>query len=308
MTPVFEVLQPGVLCTIQDLGRTGWQRHGVGTAGAMDPFAHQVANLLAGNPRGEAALEVGIGGLRLRCLEDWTVVVAGADLGAGVPLWKSIRIRKGDELFFRAPVRGVWATLAAAGGFAVDRVLGSKSTDLRALLGGRTLAKGDVLRAGPPRPSTRDGRSILPSEIPPITAPAVVRVVLGPQEEMFPDETVKTFLSSPFEVTPQSNRMGYRLAGPALRHRASADILSEAVATGSIQVPPDGQPIVLMADRQTTGGYAKIATVISADLPAMAQARIGTKVSFRAVTVDEAQDAAVELEKTLSTFQAGCGL
>jgi antagonist of KipI len=308
VTAVFEVLQPGVLCTVQDLGRTGWQRHGIGTAGAMDPFAHQIANLLVGNPRVEAAVEIGMGGLRLRCLEDWIVAICGADLGVGLPLWKSIRVRKGDELFFRSAVRGVWATLALAGGLAAEPVLGSRSTDLRAMLGGKALAKGDLLRAGPPRASTRDGRSLLPSDVPTISEPAVVRVVLGPQDEMFSEETVKSFLSAPFEVTPQSNRMGYRLAGAALRPLRTEDILSEAVATGSIQVPPDGQPIVLLADRQTTGGYPKIATVISTDLGAMAQARIGSKVHFRTVTVDEAQDLAIDLEKTLSTVQTGCGV
>jgi antagonist of KipI len=125
---------------------------------------------------------------------------------------------------------------------------------------------------------------------------------------MFPEESLQTFLTSPFQVTPQSNRMGYRLSGPALRHRGAADVLSDAVVTGSIQVPADGQPIVLMADRQTTGGYAKIATVISVDLPAMAQARPGAKVSFRPVSVDEAQELAIQVEKTLSTLQSGCGL
>ena len=308
MTAVFEVLYPGVLSTIQDLGRTGWQRHGVGTAGAMDRFALQVANLLVGNPRGTAALEIGMGGLRLKCLQDWIVAVCGADLGAAIPLWKSIRVRKGDELVFRSAVRGVWAYLAPAGGVAADVVLGSRSTSLRENLGPRPAAKGDLLRAGPPGPSTRDGRLFLPSVTPEYTDPAVVRVVLGPQEEMFTRESVNAFLSEPFQVTPRSNRMGYQLSGPLLRHKEKADILSEAVATGSIQVPADGQPIVLMADRQTTGGYAKIATVISADLPAMAQVRPGSKVAFRSVSVDEAQDAAVEVERMLSTLKTGCGV
>lgn len=307
MTPVFEVLQPGVLSTIQDLGRTGHQRHGVGTAGAMDRFALQVGNLLVGNPRGEAALEIALGGLRLRCLEDRIIAVSGADLGAGLPRWKSLRVRKGEELFFPSAVRGAWAYLSVAGGLTAETLLGSRSTCLRGL-GGRPLAKGDLLHAGAPRSSARDGRSLVPGEIPEYPENVAVRVVLGPQEEMFREESLKDFLSSSFQVTPQSNRMGYRLAGPALRHRGSADVLSEAVATGSIQVPSDGQPIVLMADRQTTGGYAKIATVISADLPAMAQARIGAKVSFRSVSVDEAQDLAVGVEKTLSTLQSGCGV
>jgi antagonist of KipI len=307
MTPVFEVLQPGVLATTQDLGRTGWQRDGVGTAGAMDRFALQVANLLVGNARGEAALEIGLGGLRLRCLEDWIIAVCGADLGAGIPLWKSVRVRRGDELHFKGAVRGAWAYLAPAGGLVADTILGSKSTCLRAKLG-RALAKGDVLRAGPPGPSARDGRGLLPSEIPAYPDAVTLRAVLGPEEEMFRDEALEGFLSASFDVTPQSNRMGYRLAGRALSHRGAADILSDAVVTGSIQVPADGQPIVLMADRQTTGGYATIATVISADLPALAQARPGTKLSFRSVSVDEAQSLAIDLERTLSTIQSGCGV
>ena len=308
MTPVFEVLQPGVLATIQDLGRAGLQRYGVGTAGAMDRFALQVANLLVGNPRGAAALEIGLGGLRLRCLEEWILAVCGADLGVGLPLWKSLRVRKGDELYFRSPVRGAWAYLAPAGGLAAESVLGSRSTSMRELLGARPAAKGDVLRADPPRPSARDGRLLLTSAVPDYPDPVTVRVVLGPQDDRFTEQAVQTFLSGSFQVTPRSNRMGYQLAGPALRHRDTADILSEAVAEGSIQVPADGQPIVLMADRQTTGGYTKIATVISAGLPAMAQARPGTTVAFRSVGVDEAQDAAAEVERTLSTLQTGCGV
>lgn len=311
MTAVFEVLQPGVLTTIQDRGRTGWQRHGVGTAGAMDSFALQVGNLLVGNSRGSAALEIGLGGLRLRCLEDWIVSLCGADLGAAVPLWKSVRVRKGDELFFKSAIRGAWAYLALAGGVDAETVLGSRSTDLRARLGGwggRGAAKGDVLGAGRPGASARDGRGLVPGDIPDYPDAVSVRVVLGPQEEMFPDESLQSFLAGRFEVTPQSNRMGYRLSGPAIRHRGAADVLSDAVATGSIQVPADGQPIVLMADRQTTGGYAKIATVISVDLPALAQARPGTKVSFRSVSVDDAQELAVQTEKTLSTIQSGCGV
>ena len=308
MTPVFEVLQPGVLATIQDLGRFGWQRHGVGTAGAMDRTALQVANLLVGNPRNTAALEIGMGGLRLRCLHDWIVAVCGADMGAGIPLWKSIRIRKGEELTFRSAVRGVWAYLAPAGGVVAESVLGSRSTSLREHLGARPAAKGDLLRAGPSRPAARDGRLVLPSVIPEYPDTVTVRVVLGPEEERFTEQSVQSFLSDSFEVTPRSNRMGYQLAGPPLRHRNTADILSEGVATGSVQVPADGQPIVLMADRQTTGGYTKIATVISADLPVLAQARPGARVAFRSVRVEEAQESAMEVERMLSTLQTGCGV
>jgi antagonist of KipI len=307
MTPVFEVLQPGVLTTIQDRGRTGWQQHGVGTAGAMDGFALQVANLLVGNPRGEAAVELGLGGQRLRCLDERIVAVCGADLGSGIPLWKSLRVRKGDELFFKGAVRGAWAYLALAGGVVADRILGSKSTCLRGALG-RATVKGDLVRAGPPGPSARDGRGFVPSEIPDYPDAVTLRVVLGPHDARFAEASLQALLSSSFTVTAQSNRMGYRLAGPALGQREAADILSEGVVAGSIQVPSDGQPIILMADRQTTGGYATIATVISADLPGLAQARPGSKVSFRSVSIDEAQDVALEVEKTLSTVQSGCGV
>jgi antagonist of KipI len=298
MRPAFEVLKPGVLATIQDLGRGGFQKQGVGTAGAMDAFALQAANLLVGNARGEAGLEVGLGGLRLRSLDDQIAALTGAGFAA----WKSVRVRKGEELDFKPAERGVWSYLAVAGGFEAERVMGSRSTDLRARIG-KPLAKGDVLLSGPSRPAARDGRALVASALPDYPEAVTVRVVPGPEE--FPEDVLGAFLSEPFEVTAQSNRMGYRLRGPALR--SSGDLLSEGVAWGTVQVPQDGQPIVLMADRQTTGGYARIATVISADLAALAQSRPGSKVSFRSVPIEEAQDAAVELEKALATLQSGCG-
>src|SRR5262249_49843417 len=155
-----------------------------------------------------------------------------------VPLWKSIRVRKGAELHFKGAVRGAWAYLAPAGGLVADTILGSKSTCLRAKLG-RPSAKGDVLRAGPPGPSARERPGLLPSEIPAYPDAVSLRVVLGPHDGMFLEESLQSFLSASFEVTPQSNRMGYRLVGPALRQRGAADILSDAVVTGSIQVPAD---------------------------------------------------------------------
>jgi antagonist of KipI len=312
MTPVFEVLKPGLLTTVQDLGRTGGQAHGIGVSGAMDAFALQVGNLLVGNARGDAALEVAMGGLRVRCLEDRLVAVCGADPGAladgrPVPAWKSVRVRKGQEIVFSFPRAGVWSYLAVEGGIAVEAVLGSKSTDSRAGLGGfkgRALAAGDAVEAGAPA-GAGEGRALAAANVPDYASPATVGVIPGPQEEMFPEDAVRAFFSNPYEVTSQSDRMGYRLRGPALRPRDRADILSEAVAFGSIQVPADGQPIVLMADRQTTGGYAKIATVISTDLPRVAQVRPGGKLAFRAVELGWAQDRAAERERFLEAFRAG---
>lgn len=313
MTAVFEVLKPGFLSTVQDLGRAGYQRYGVVGGGAMDPFALQVGNLLVGNGRGDAALEVGMGGLVLRCLEDWVVALSGADPGAKVdgrpaPAWKSLRIRKGEELALSVPSSGFWTYLALAGGIEADPVMGSRSTYLRAKLGGlggRALARGDVLAAGFPR-GAAEGRSLSPSQVPEYPSPAVARVIPGPQEDMFTEEAVRTFYGGVYEVTSESDRMGYRLKGPAIRHRSGADILSEAIAPGTVQVPPDGRPIVLLADRQTTGGYAKIATAITSDLGVVAQVRPGGKLSFRAVGLEEAQDLASEREALLEMLQAGC--
>jgi antagonist of KipI len=309
VTPVFEVLRPGILTTLQDLGRPAGQAFGFAVAGAMDVFAPQVANLLAGNARGAVALETGLGGLRLRALEDRIVAVCGADLGAGVPLWKSARIRKGQELAFPASVAGVWAYVAVEGGFVADEFLGSGSTDPRARRGGfagRALAKGDVLQARDPKAPAREGRGLTQAGIPSYPARVDARVILGPQDDMLGEGALPLFLSSAYEVTSRSDRAGYHLKGPALTFRGSADILSEAVAFGSVQVPADGKPILLLADRQATGGYAKIATVVSADLPKVAQTRPGGSIRFRAVDLEEAQASAVRLERLLSTLEAGC--
>ena len=309
MTPVFEVLRPGVLSTLQDLGRPAGQAFGFGVAGAMDAFSLRVANLLAGNASGAAALETGLGGLVLRVLEDRIVAVCGANLGANVPLWKSVRIRKGQQLAFAASAGGVWAYVAVEGGFAAETFLGSASTDRRAVRGGfegRALAKGDILRALDPKGHAREGRGLIYSEIPSYPARVDARVILGPQEEMFREEAVRAFLSSPYDVTSRSDRMGYHLKGPALTLRESAELLSEAVAFGSIQVPADGQPIILLADRQATGGYAKIATVIGADHSKVVQTRPGGAIRFRAVEIEEAQESAARLERLLSTLEAGC--
>ncbi len=314
--------------------------------GAMDIHALQVANLLVGNTRGAACLEVAMGGLSLRALQETTVAICGADLearldGEPAPTWKSFTIRHGQELIFGHAIRGVWAYFAVAGGIDVPPVMGSRSTYLRGALGGlagRTLAKGDILCADePPSTGAVRSRGLMTAEIPRYQQNVAVRVVLGPQQEAFEDESVRSFLESEYKVTAQSDRMGYRLRGPELRHRvwddppsekevpacnpygqapplraklhalhSAADILSDALTFGSIQVPADGQPIVLMADHQTTGGYAKIATVISADLSALAQVAPGGKVQFQAVDVEQAQSLARQRESFLSRLAVAC--
>ena len=203
----------------------------------------------------------------------WSLVVMGAPLYSG-------RWHRDAHRFLRRhrqDLAGVPVAVFGLGPRSADKEAWQRSREQL----GRAVAKGDVLRAGPPGPSAREGRALLPSEVPAYAQPVAVRTVLDPQEGMFPEESLESFLTASFEVTPQSNRMGYRLAGPALRHRGAADILSSGVVTGSIQVPADGQPIVLGPDRPVTGGYAKIGTVVAEDWPLVAQALPGASLRFR---------------------------
>lgn len=307
MTGSFEVLSPGMLTTVQDLGRHGHQSQGVPVSGAMDTFALQVGNLLLGNDPGAAGLEIALHGPVLRCLRGIEVCVCGADLGAQcsgdpVPLWRPFRVRPGDDISFAGQRLGVWAYLCVEAGIDVPLVLGSRSTYLRAGLGGldgRQLRAGDViatLPAGPGGP----GRPLPSADVPALAARAEARAVPGPQDSLFDPGALEMLFSAQFTVSTQSDRMGYRLQraadapggrGPR-RSSTRAEIPSAGTALGSIQVLPDGDPIVLMADRQTTGGYPQIATVISVDVARIAQLPPGGTVAFRPVTVEEAQEAA----------------
>lgn len=294
--PLFQVMKPGLLTTFQDLGRTGYQEFGVVVSGAMDDYALQMANLLVGNPKHEAALEVTLMGPTLKVIEDAVIAICGGNLSPkvnrkDVPMWKSFMVKKGEVIEFGPPVEGARAYISVAGGFELPTVMGSKSTFLKARIGGlngRAIEREDILYGTEINYSTA-GRSLHVGEIPRYKKEMIIRVCLGPHLRAFPDTSVKTFLSSVYEVTAQSDRMGYRLKGPAIKHQTSADIISEAIPLGGIQVPANGEPIILMADRQTTGGYTRIATVISTDISLLAQALPGSSIRFVAVTVGEAQ-------------------
>ena len=309
-SPLFQVMKPGLLTTIQDLGRTGYQEFGVVVAGAMDPFALQIGNLLVGNEKGESAMEVTIMGPELKALEDMVIAICGGNLspkvnGKQAPMWKSFKVKKGELIEFGRPVEGARAYICVAGGLDVPAVMGSKSTYLKAHFGGfqgRALEKDDVLY-GEDCAGVRSGRSIHPGEIPSYKKELEIRVCLGPHLDAFHESSVETFLSSTYEVTPQSDRMGYRLKGPKIEHKTSADIISEAIPLGGIQVPADGNPILLMADRQTTGGYTRMATVISYDIPLLAQAQPGTTIRFKEVSVEEAQALYVKRAKFFSVLE-----
>ncbi len=313
---VLRVVAAGLQTTVQDQGRIGWARFGVAPGGALDDGALRWANLLVGNEPLAAALEFALLGPTLVYEGPVPLVCAltGPDFGATVDAvpqspWRSFLLRPGATLACGACQRGARGYLAVAGGLAVPVALGSRSTDPRAGIGGvegRALRAGDRVPLAPPATPPETGLMLPAARIPNYDAASVARVVLGPQDDRFTEDAIVTFLSSHYTVTREADRMGVRLDGPALLYKGAgngvarlagegtsgADIISEGVVTGAIQVPSHGRPIVLLAARQTTGGYAKIATVIGADLWRLGQARPGDTVRFRAIPVGEAQELA----------------
>jgi biotin-dependent carboxylase-like uncharacterized protein len=304
MKPALRVLAPGLMTTLQDLGRRGYQHLGIPVSGALDPIALAAANALVGNPPGTGALEIAYHGPTLAVAADsarfavagGTVAIeslAGGDAARAtrIPPLQSVRLGKGEVLRVGGLAGSAVGYLAVEGGFDVPPVLGSQSTYIRAGLGGfagRSLRAGDVLPLHQSHAWEGD-ESMLPSLN--LAPPDRVRVVLGPQDEHFSERGRRTFLESVYTVTPASDRMGMRLAGPALEHSDGFNIVSDGIAPGSIQVPGSGLPIVLLADRQTTGGYPKIATVIAADLPALGRLVAGGRIAFTAVSVADAEAA-----------------
>ena len=294
-----EVLHPGLLTTVQDLGRTGYQRFGVSVSGAVDPRSAAVANILAGNPDGDAVLECPVLGPQLRFDAPAVIAVTGADLGPtldGVPVenYRALRVQAGQTLRFTWPKCGCRAYLAVAGGLDVPEVMGSRSTYMKAKIGGwhgRKLEKGDVLplRAPGTEPKALENRALAPEFCG--RSEYTLRVVMGPQDDAFTPGGVSAFLSGVYTVTPEFDRMGCRMEGPEIEHNGSADILSDGIAFGAVQVPDSGQPIVMLADRQTTGGYTKIANVISADFRLLGQLKSGDRVRFEKVSLAAAQEA-----------------
>ncbi|MGE5619479.1 MAG: biotin-dependent carboxyltransferase family protein [Sphingomonadaceae bacterium] len=306
MSVFLEVLEPGLLTTVQDLGRVGYQRWGIPTAGAMDPFALKAANALVGNPPAAACLEITLQGPRIRFTEGCAIAVTGGDLGARLDgweleLWRRRLVSPGSVLDFTGRRSGARAYLAVSGGIGVEPWLGSRSTYLMASVGGlegRALRAGDVLPVGPAT-LTLARPSIPPERRPPYGGEPTVRVVLGPHSDRFTQEGIEAFLSGSYQVTPSSNRMGYRLEGPRIAHTRGPDLISCGIPFGGIQVPGSGQPIILMADHQTAGGYTMIATVIQADIPLVAQVLPGEKLRFKAVGLEEARQSLRRLEEGL---------
>ena len=300
------VTRPGMLSTVQDLGRWGFQNLGVPVAGPMDRCSHRFANVLVGNPAGAATLEITLIGPELVFEQATRVAVTGAEFdlvldGRTMPMNESVPVPAGSNLRFRERRRGARAYLAAAGGFDVPELLGSRSTHLPSRFGGlagRALAAGDVLRLRPVgekqmKPVRRQG---FPLELP--QGGARVRVMLGPQDNLCAPSGIKTFCTSRYAISARSDRMGYCLTGPPVELVSSAGTLSDATPTGTVQVPGSGQPMILMADGQTTGGYPKLAIVITADLPLVGQLSPGDWLEFEVCDRAVALRALIAQERT----------
>ncbi|MFN8424850.1 MAG: biotin-dependent carboxyltransferase family protein [Anaerolineales bacterium] len=295
-----EIVEANGLATIQDAGCVGWKKFGVPSSGPMDTFAFRAANALLGNAPHHAAIEIGLGDIAFRALSDCVIAVAGAGFDLSIyiwdfPLWGSYYIRAGWTIRFTKLDSGMWAYLALVGGVQTQGRLGSASTNLRARFGGldgRRLQVGDILKADK---SSRASSELAARTFPASARPAysdnpVLDVIMGPQEKYFTAESTATFMSQVYTVSPTSDRMGYRLEGPPLIHKRKTELISEGMTMGAVQVPASGQPIVMMADSPTTGGYPKIGTVTSADLPLLAQCVPNkSKIRFRETTVAKAQ-------------------
>jgi len=324
MTAEFTVLRPGMLASVQDLGRHGLRQLGICPGGALDALALVLANRLVGNPDGAAGLELTMGGCELRFDTPMRVAWAGDDFDArldGKPVWPgwSVPVRAGQILKFARANRsshkpGIRTWLAVAGGIDVPAILGSRSTDLKAGFGGyegRALKAGDKLVCGASPLSTsqlaarRFGGRMPPWQIDPADGAIELRIVPGPEFELFTVASREQLWRDRWRITPQSNRMGSRLEGPELKRKRNGDMLSSAVIPGTIQVPPSGQPIVLMGDAQTTGGYPRIGVVIRADLWKLAQAPLDGRLRFRVVDSAAALAAWDEQKRYLAHLAQG---
>jgi len=308
------VTRSGILATVQDLGRRGYARLGINPGGAMDTAAARIANALCGNALSDAVLEMHFPAPRLRFEADTAFAICGADFGAeidgtAVDPWRLGQARAGSELAFNCRRSGARAYLAVSGGFEADEWLGSRSTNLAVGIGGfdgRTIRAGDRLKIrsnfSGNCPNLIASRRLIPfySKFP------TVRVIRGPEFGLLSDDAKHAFRISNFELTHRSNRMGFRLAGPELRTSKPFEMISSAATFGTVQLMPDGQLTVLMADHQTTGGYPRIATIVPTDLPLVAQIQFGGKIGFHQIAVEDAEALYFKFERDLKLLATAC--
>ena len=311
------MISPGLLTAVQDLGRFGQARYGVAPSGVLDAFAARVGNLLVDNLESEACLEVTLSGLELGVLADLVIAVTGADLGLHINdrparIWRSVRLVPGDLISFRAVEFGCRAYLTVGGGIEVPVVLNSRSTNLGSGFGGftgRALQAGDIVHGRDPELHlAAAGRHFDLNAVPAYANDWRLRVLLGPQEGQFRQTGLQTLQQAVYSVSPRSDRTGIRLEGPVIRTRADQpeSIVSEGVVAGAIQVPGDGKPIIIL-NETVSGGYRKIATVITADVPLLAQMVPGDRVVFQAVTLWEAREALWRVEENIARLRNRLG-
>ncbi|RIW35067.1 biotin-dependent carboxyltransferase [Bacillus salacetis] len=312
----FSVERSGLLTTIQDGGRIGYRDIGMPVSGPMDELAFRMANLLVGNAEGEAAVEITLQGPVLQFTSQAIIAICGADLNPSIndePVSsnKPLQVRRGDVLRFGVAERGLRAYISFKGGMQVSKQLGSSSTNTLAKIGGyagRPLKAGDKINLNTEEP----GGSTIPWSLSPslfsYLGKKEVRVIKSTQWDWFTEETQISFLSKEFMITPESDRMGYRLSGPPLRMKYSQELLTEGITKGTVQVPASGQPIVLMADSQPTGGYPKISNIITADLPVIAQKKPHETVTFKEVTLEDAYKALRNAENDIKLAAAAIRL
>lgn len=326
------IVKPGLLTSIQDLGRYGYQKYGIIASGAMDPLAHRIANLLVGNEDYLPTLEITLLGPTIQFHKDTLIAICGGDLsptinGKPIRSWCTVFVKQDSELKFGRCNTGCRAYLAVAGGFSIPTIMESKSTYLRAGIGGyngRALMSGDQLSSGNPSELSIKMSKYLKrkessefvekqwsvsSEFIPIhQKDSSIRVMKGRHFHLFTKESQEMLFNVTFDVTTQSDRMGYRLQGPTLSLENAEEMISEAVNFGTIQVPPDGNPIILLADRQTTGGYPKIGQVATVDLSFIAQAKPGDHLQFSEVSHEESQLLFLARERKVQHLKQGINL
>ncbi|MBP2072575.1 biotin-dependent carboxylase-like uncharacterized protein [Thermoanaerobacterium butyriciformans] len=306
----FKVLNPGLFTTVQDMGRFGYESQGVPTSGAMDEFALRIANILVENDENAPCLEITLMGPTFEALNDAMISVTGAEIqplvnGFPRPCWSSFPVQKGDIVSFGPIKSGCRAYLAVAGGFKGDLIMNSVSTYIRGKLGGingRQIEKDDVLEGGVSKPGLQ-AKKVRDEYIPSYSNEEEIRVILGPQDDYFSEEAVKIFLTSTYVITKDSDRMGYRLEGPEIKAKEGHDIITDGILPGAIQIPGNGKPIIILKDAQTTGGYKKIATVISFDLSKLAQLKPGDKIRFRTIDLSEAHKILAETENKINKIK-----
>lgn len=311
-----EALSPGILTTVQDIGRFGFGRYGVASSGAVDRFSLRVGNILVGNHENEACLEVILFGLKLRIIKDTVIAITGADLNPYIngdkplKMWRAQLLEKGDIISFRGLKNGCRSYLAIQGGISVPVVMESKSTNLPSSFGGlegRPLKKGDIIYSDDLGGNkTYKERSFPVEWVPQYGKEWTLRIIFGPQDEQFSEKIKGVFIKSVYNVSPKADRTGIRLTGPVIERvpGIGESIISEGVISGAIQIPGDGQPIIILGET-VTGGYRKIATVISADLPLLGQLKPGDEVRFKKVSLDEAYKALQDIEDKIKRFKDG---